>query len=168
HRPSWRTHLPGPWFPAVSAGGCPIVSRTVHRARKEAAMAFELYLAEEVALDHADGLYSRREALRRLTLLGVGVPAASALMGAGGGDGAPVSPAPTGGGQAAPPPTPAVETEEITFPGPEGRTVRGAWAEADQPRGAGLVIHQTRGLNDHIRSVPGRLAASGYSALAID
>ena len=31
-----------------------------------------------------------------------------------------------------------------------------------------LVIHENRGLTDHIRSVAGRLAASGYSALAID
>jgi carboxymethylenebutenolidase len=30
------------------------------------------------------------------------------------------------------------------------------------------VIHENRGLNDHIRSVAGRLAASGYAALAID
>ena len=31
-----------------------------------------------------------------------------------------------------------------------------------------LVIHENRGLNDHIRSVASRLAADGYSALAID
>jgi carboxymethylenebutenolidase len=31
-----------------------------------------------------------------------------------------------------------------------------------------LVIHENRGLTDHIRSVAGRLAASGYSALGID
>ena len=37
-----------------------------------------------------------------------------------------------------------------------------------QPRGAVLVIHENRGLTDHIRSVAGRLAASGFSALAID
>ena len=30
------------------------------------------------------------------------------------------------------------------------------------------MIHENRGLNDHIRSVTGRLAASGYSALALD
>ena len=30
------------------------------------------------------------------------------------------------------------------------------------------MIHENRGLNDSIRSVAGRLAASGYSALAID
>ena len=132
-------------------------------------MAFQQYLAEEVAIDHADGLYSRREALRRLALLGLGVPTASALLAACGGGGEPVSSSTTtGAGEAATPPTPAVETEEITYPGPEGQTVRGAWAAADQPRGAVLVIHENRGLNDHIRSVAGRLAASGYWALAID
>jgi carboxymethylenebutenolidase len=31
-----------------------------------------------------------------------------------------------------------------------------------------LVIHENRGLTDHIRSVAGRLAGSGFSALAID
>jgi carboxymethylenebutenolidase len=31
-----------------------------------------------------------------------------------------------------------------------------------------LVIHENRGLNDHIRNVAGRFAASGYSALALD
>jgi carboxymethylenebutenolidase len=131
-------------------------------------MAFQRYLAEEVAIDHADGLLSRREALRRLALLGFGVPAASALLAACGGDGGDGGePAATTGGAAAPP-GPAVATQGITFPGPEGRTMQGAWAAAAQPRGAVLVIHENRGLNDHIRSVAGRLAASGYSALAID
>jgi len=37
---------------------------------------FQRYLAEEVAEDHADGLVSRREALRRLGLLGLGGAAA--------------------------------------------------------------------------------------------
>ena len=50
-------------------------------------MAFQQYLAEEVAIDHGDGVISRREALRRLGLLGMGVPAASALLAACGGDG---------------------------------------------------------------------------------
>jgi carboxymethylenebutenolidase len=131
-------------------------------------MAFQRYLAEEVAIDHADGALSRREALRRLALLGLGVPAASALLAACGGDGGePAAPAATTGGAAAPP-GPAVATQPITFPGPEGRTLQGAWAAANQPRGAVLVIHENRGLTDHIRSVAGRLAASGYSALAID
>src|SRR5215217_5266913 len=88
-------------------------------------MAFQQYLAEEVAIDHADGVLSRREALRRLGLLGVGVPAASALLAACGGDGEPVSSTTTGAGGAATPPIPALETEEVTFPGPKGRTLRG-------------------------------------------
>src|SRR5436309_944515 len=37
------------------------------------------YIAEEIATDHVDGLLSRREALRRLALIGVGASAATAL-----------------------------------------------------------------------------------------
>jgi carboxymethylenebutenolidase len=130
-------------------------------------MAFERYLAEEVAIDHADGVLSRREALRRLALLGLGVASASALLAACGGNGdGGTAPGPTG--TAAPPGPEPVATEAISFHGPEGRTLQGAWAAAGQPRGAVLVVHENRGLNDHIRSVAGRLAASGYSALAID
>ena len=44
----------------------------------------------------------------------------------------------------------------------------GAWAKAARARGGVLVVHENRGLTDHIRSVASRLAASGYSALAID
>ena len=40
------------------------------------------YLAEEVAEDHADGLVSRREALRRLGLLGLSGAAAASLLAA--------------------------------------------------------------------------------------
>ena len=59
-------------------------------------MAFQRYLAEEVAIDHVDGVISRREALRRLGLLGLGVPAASALLAAcGGGDDDEAGPAAT-------------------------------------------------------------------------
>ena len=129
---------------------------------------FERYLAEEIAVDHADGLIERREELRRLGLLGLSLAAASALLAAcAGGQGGTGEPAAT-----TPPATQpggaAVATQEITFAGPEGRTLRGALAAARQPRGGVLVIHENRGLNDHIRSVAGRLAASGYAALAID
>ena len=45
----------------------------------------------------------------------------------------------------------------------------GAWAPADgRAKGTVLVIHENRGLNDHIRNVAGRFAASGWSALALD
>jgi carboxymethylenebutenolidase len=61
-----------------------------------------------------------------------------------------------------------VPTEAITFAGPEGRKLMGAWAAASSARGAVLVIHENKGLTDHIRSVAGRFGAARYSALAID
>jgi carboxymethylenebutenolidase len=131
------------------------------------------YLAEEIAEDHADGLVSRREALRRLALLGLGGATAASLLGAAlaeatrAGVRAPAA--------AAAPSGPVVDvdlsqvrTREITFRGPRGRRLIGAWAPARQPRGGVLVIHENRGLTDSIRTVAGRLAASGYSSLAID
>ena len=39
---------------------------------------------------------------------------------------------------------------------------------APKPKGAVLVIHENRGLTDHIRTIPPRFAADGYSALAVD
>ena len=57
--------------------------------------------------------------------------------------------------------------EEIRFPGPHGELI-GVVATASPARGAVLVIHENRGLTDHIRSIPARLAADGYTALAID
>ncbi|MFI7443830.1 dienelactone hydrolase family protein [Nonomuraea indica] len=131
---------------------------------------FQRYLAEEVALDHVDGLITRREALRRLGLLGLALPAATALLSAcGAAPEAATSPTPAPPTGAASPAGPSpLPTEGITFAGPEGVTLRGAWAAAAQRRGAVLVVHENRGLTDHIRSVAGRLAASGYSALALD
>ncbi|MDT7661932.1 MAG: carboxymethylenebutenolidase, partial [Pseudonocardiales bacterium] len=45
-------------------------------------MALRNYLVGEVAEDFADGLLTRREALRRLGLLGLGVTSAGALLAA--------------------------------------------------------------------------------------
>ena len=64
-------------------------------------------------------------------------------------------------------PAAATTGEEIRFSGPNGELL-GLLAEADAPRGAVLVIHENRGLTPHIRSIPPRLAADGYTALAID
>ena len=136
--------------------------------------AIQRYLAEEVAVDYADGLIPRREALRRLGLLGVGLEAATTMLAACETDGSPSGggqpPAATSGAPAGTTPAgpTALATEMITFAGPEGRTLMGAWAAAATPRGGVLVIHENRGLTDHIKSVAGRLAASGFSGLAID
>ncbi len=130
------------------------------------------YIAEEIATDHVDGLLSRREALRRLALLGVGTAAAGALIAACSGDkpkAASSSPVTTSPTSASPPPgmSTAMPTEPITFTGARG-PVQGAWAQAAASRGGVLVIHENKGLNDWVRTVAGRLAGIGYSALAID
>lgn len=130
------------------------------------AVALGKYLQEEVALDHADGQLSRREALRRLALLGLAAPAAVALLEACARDDDAPTPSRTPG---APPAGPeASETEDITFPGPGGRNTLGTFSAAKDPKGAVLVIHENRGLTDHIKSVAGRFATSGFSALAVD
>jgi carboxymethylenebutenolidase len=135
---------------------------------------FNNYLTSEVVEDYSDGIISRREALRRLGLLGVGAAVAVPLLAAcdaaapGNGAGSPAASAPASPPAAATPAGPApLPTEAITFAGPTAQ-LQAAWAEASEPRGAVLVIHENRGLTDHIRSVAGRLAASSYSALALD
>jgi carboxymethylenebutenolidase len=139
------------------------------------------YLAEEVAEDHADGIITRREAMRRLALLGLGATAASALLAACGSDADAGSSSGSAGattagaaGRAAQTGDSAgvetwapVPTRPITFQGPRG-TLLGAYAAARRPRGSVLVIHENRGLTDHIRQVAGRFAADGFSALALD
>jgi len=131
------------------------------------------YIAEEIATDHVDGLLSRREALRRLALLGVGSAAATALIAACGENKQPTSNAPVTSTEpatvSAPPPGSenAVAPTPVTWAGPRGE-LQAAWAQAADPRGAVLVIHENKGLNDYIRSVAGRFAGIGYSALAID
>jgi carboxymethylenebutenolidase len=122
------------------------------------------YLAEEVAEDHADGIITRREAMRRLGLLGLSGAAATALLRT------PVVEARTTHQHPKGPRATTwapVATEAITFAGPNG-ALMAAWAAAASPRGGVLVIHENRGLNAHIREVAGRFAAGGYSALALD
>jgi carboxymethylenebutenolidase len=123
------------------------------------------YLSSEVVVDYADGIISRREAVRRLGLLGVGAALAGSMLAAC--VRSAEAPKPAASGSAPPGPAPRA-TEAITFHGSAGQALRGAWATAESARGAVLVIHENKGLTDHIRSVAGRLAASGYSALAID
>jgi len=145
-------------------------------------MALEDYIAQEIALDCNDGLLSRREALRRLGLMGMTAAAATAVLAACGDDGggATASDEPTSASAATTAPNattaPSASTtaatasatgEEIRFTGPSGDLI-GLLAEAPSPRGAVLVIHENRGLTPHIRSIPPRLAADGYTALAVD
>ena len=159
-------------------------------------MALKDYILTEVALDCEEGFLTRREALRRLGLMGVTGAAAAALLAACGDDDdatpATTSAAPT---SAAPSSTAAASTmaaasttaaaastaaatttvpggtaggEEIRFTGPNGELIGVLATAAAAPAGGVLVIHENRGLTPHIRTIPPRLAADGYMALAID
>jgi carboxymethylenebutenolidase len=167
-------------------------------------MALDDYLASEIVLDCGDGLFSRREGLRRLMLLGITAPAAAAMLAACGSDDVAepadsaepaatttpgTTPATTAGTTPAvvtqpgtapastgTEPAPSVSSvapdgssvaEEIRFTGPQGDLI-GVLATSANPKGAVLIIHENRGLTDHIRSLPPRFAADGYTALAID
>jgi carboxymethylenebutenolidase len=132
-------------------------------------MALRDYLVGEVAEDFSDGLLTRREALRRLVLLGMSMSSASALLAACGGGGGtatqtttPTAASPTttaaGTAAAAPP---------VRFAGPAGE-LQGAYSAATQPKGAVLVVHENRGLVPHFYDVVGRFARDGYSALCVD
>jgi len=140
-------------------------------------MAFEEYVRQEIVADCAEGFLTRREALRRLMLLGVGATAATALL-AGcpkdrdftgtGGSSSSSGPSSSMSATSAAPVGPApLATEAVTFPGPSGQ-VKGSWSAAPSPKGAVLIIHENQGLTPHFVALPGRLAASGYSALAVD
>ena len=129
---------------------------------------YQRYLVEEVAEDCVAGSITRREALRRLGLMGLSAMAASTLLAACGDDGdddvaqAPSTSTPATTAAA------AAATEAITYPSGRAVPLTGAWAPASSPKGAVLVIHENRGLTDHIKSVAARLAGDGYSALAVD
>lgn len=155
------------------------------------------YLAEEVAEDYLDRRLTRREFLRRLTLLTGSMGAAIALaasMGCGEETEEPAAATPTDtpSGQPTPTPTTATSTpapmstqsagitvpeddpslvaQDVQFPG-DGVTLFGYLArpslEGTYP--GVLIIHENRGLlPPHYQDVARRFAKEGYVALAID
>ena len=133
-------------------------------------MALRSYLVGEVTEDFSDGLLTRREALRRLTLLGLSVSSATALLAACGDGGG--QPGATGGTSPAAARTPGAAAsgnpgQPVRFAGPAGE-LQGAWAAATDPKGVLLVIHENRGLTPHFFDLVRRFANEGYSALCVD
>jgi carboxymethylenebutenolidase len=140
------------------------------------------YILEEWAEEYRGGRLGRREFLRRVAVFGGGAAGAVALLATLGVTVSPgemtaaaASPVPRAVLAAAPmvpPDDPALETRMVSFPGaaPGPQTVYGYLA---QPKGAVrlpgvVVIHENRGLVDHIKDVARRIAKLGYVALAPD
>jgi carboxymethylenebutenolidase len=135
-------------------------------------MALRSYLVGEVAEDFADGLLGRREALRRLGLLGLSASSAAAMLSACGDGGGEHTAGATSPAATSTPSAPGrTETtkpgEPVRFAGPAGE-LQGAWAKASDPKGAVLVIHENRGLTPHFFDLVGRFAGASYSALCVD
>jgi carboxymethylenebutenolidase len=162
------------------------------------------YAATEVAEHAAVGNLTRREAIRRLALLGITGSSAAALLAACSSSAttatstavttstsaaaattasaatttptsAPVatSVATTTSGVAPSTATASaaggapLEVSQISFPGPAGE-LKGAFSAAAKPKGAVLIVHEIFGLSPHFLKLPGRFAASGYTALVVD
>lgn len=166
------------------------------------------YLAEEHVEDFKDGLITRRELLRRVTLITGSAAAAGAfLVACGVGGGGAGAPTPATAVPTAPAATTAatVAATTVASPGPAvayatppaSTTTDGVTVRADDPRilaqatqvpaadGAKLigylsrpradgrypgilVIHENRGLLEHIKDVTRRFATAGFAAVAID
>jgi carboxymethylenebutenolidase len=143
------------------------------------------YLIEEFAEEYRERRLGRRDLLRRVLLITGSVPSTAAVLATLGcgsaGDGgaptataAPTQPAPTpppatGPGVTVQPTDPAIQVEEVRYPGPASQI----FAYLARPRQAGtypaiVVIHENQGLNEHTRDIARRFAKEGFVGLAVD
>jgi carboxymethylenebutenolidase len=144
------------------------------------------YLAEEMVEEYEQGLMSRRKMLKTVgQILGVSVvsPALLELLGcsspqttsegSGGGtessEAATVPQSQSTEGVTVAPDDPDIEVSEVEVPGQEGNLLGyQAQPSAEGPFAAILLIHENRGLTEHIRDVARRFAKVGYVGLAVD
>ena len=130
------------------------------------------YLVDEMVEEYQVGRITRRELLRRATLItGSAAIAATFLrdLGPAAAAAAPSPRPPMQDGVTVSPTDPDLELGPVEFPG-DGAALLGYLA---RPRGEGpwpavLLIHENRGLTEHQNDVSRRLAKQGYAALAID
>lgn len=151
---------------------------------------FERYVLSEHVDDFNDHIISRRELLRRVTLITGSMAATLAVldvMGCGsvpsGSQATPVSrPSSTPQPFATPPaqattdgitvqPTdPRIKEETIAVKGVDGAALisYAAMPAKGKPAGGILVVHENRGLLPHIKDVVRRVATAGFTGLSID
>jgi carboxymethylenebutenolidase len=151
---------------------------------------FERYVLEEHVEDFNDGIIGRRELLRRVTLITGSLAATVALleaMGCGSQPGGTAAsprarsssspqpfatpPAqPTTNGITVQPTDGRIRIETVPVTGADGATlISYAAAPAEgRPAGGILVVHENRGLVEHIRDVVRRVATAGFTGLSVD
>jgi len=130
------------------------------------------YLVDEMVDNYQSGRISRRELLRRATLITGSAALATGLV-SNLGPVAAAAPATRPAGQSGvtvDPNDPAIQAGPVDYPG-DGATLRGYLsrpAGGDQPRAAVVVIHENQGLTNHQADITRRFAKEGYVALAVD
>lgn len=152
---------------------------------------FERYVVEEHIEDFNDGVITRRELLRRVTLITGSTAATVALLTTLGcsteqPSGTPVSPTsrtvdnpqnfatppaqPTTDGVTVKPDDPRVKVEPLAVSGSDGKSLIAYSAKPASGTVAGgiLVIHENRGLVEHIKDVVRRVATAGFQGLSVD
>jgi carboxymethylenebutenolidase len=125
--------------------------------------------AEELAHLYVDGAFNRREMIRRARKIAGGVAAVSVALNE---MGVPLKAAATCATDLrVPADAPDIEGADVQFAGeasPLFAYLVKPRRNATTPLPGVLVIHENRGLNEHIRDVARRVARAGYVALAID
>jgi carboxymethylenebutenolidase len=151
---------------------------------------FEKYVLEEHVEDFNDGIITRRELLRRVTLITGSISATLAVldvMSCGSvPSGTPATPvsrassapqpfatppaAPTADGITVQPTDPRIKVETLTVNGTDGAPLisYAARPATGTPAGGILVVHENRGLLPHIKDVVRRVATAGFTGLSVD
>jgi carboxymethylenebutenolidase len=123
---------------------------------------------DELVHEHVDGAFDRRELIRRVTRLTGNAAAAVAALSGYEVLQAQATACPVGVRTSADDPTLVVE--DVEFPGEAGK-VLGHFAYPKgltEPQPGIIVIHENRGLVDHIKDVTRRAAKAGFVALGVD
>jgi carboxymethylenebutenolidase len=150
---------------------------------------YQRYVVEEFADEYRDREISRRLLLRKVLHVTGSIPlTASVLLALGCGDSADddadeqptAAPQPTTAPQATAPPAtgpgvtvqptdPAIQVREVSYPGPASE-IKAYLARPAQGTSfpAIVVIHENRGLNEHILDIARRYAKEGFAGLAVD
>ena len=150
---------------------------------------FERYVLEEHVEDFNDGIISRRELLRRVTLITGSLTATLAMlevMGCGSEpSGATATPQarasstpvpfatppaqPDTDGVTVQPTDPRIRVETISVKGADGaQLISYAARPRIAPAGGILVVSENRGLVEHIKDVVRRVATAGFTGLSVD
>jgi carboxymethylenebutenolidase len=125
---------------------------------------------EELVHLYVDGAFSRRELIERVSQYAGGLAAAAAAL-TGLGVGTAEAQTPVAPGPQVPEGAPGIVTNNVNYAG-EGVTLFGYLAYPDPlppvQLPAVIVIHENRGLVDHIKDVTRRVAVAGFVGLGID